>query len=648
MEAQRLHLGTGADCSSHAEQLHLPMHPTFVQLLQIWRDAGNALCDLQHPIIQLPLWPRAVGEAVVDRLRAGDGIAGQHHFHRAAHAHQMREELIVRRAHAADHRIAYLCVVSDVNQIAGRGELGAAGQAIAVHLGDDRLRKIPHAKETLDHMPCPAAVAAGRVKRTVFLIVCLEIIARREAAAGATNDGDANVRINVILLQRRVHLAAERIVERVSCLWSIERNARHAVRRLIDNDVLIFGHRFPLAVCIFTIFIMPDQRVLHRAWRLILSASVGAKRGKPVFQSGIIGAFMTVGAVRRRCHRLLPGCLALTALLLTSSCSTVQFYGQAVTGQLSILMKRKPLEDVIADPATPAAVRDKLMLAQEIRVFAEELGLPVDGAYSTYADLGRDFVVWNVFVAPEFSVRLESHCFPVAGCVTYRGYFSGEDAARVASQAQDDGKDVYVGRVAAYSTLGWFDDPVLNTFVRRSDIRFAALLFHELAHRAVYVKGDTTFNESFATAVERGALRRWLEHRGDSEAYAAWLDAERREQEVIAMIVSAREALSEVYDTGMSREDMLAAKAAVLGQLRADYAALGEGYPFAAWMALPLNNAMLGTVSAYNAWVPAFLSMLEEAGSLEDFIADVDALADLPRDARDAALASRASSRQPL
>ena len=340
------------------------------------------------------------------------------------------------------------------------------------------------------------------------------------------------------------------------------------------------------------------------------------------------------------------GFLALL-LLSASGCSTVQFYGQAVSGQVSLLLKRRPLEKVIDDPATPSAVRAKLLLAQEVRTFAEaELGLPVGNAYATYADIGRDFVVWNVFVAPEFSVQLESHCFPVAGCVTYRGYFSEAAASRVAESEENAGNDVYVGRVAAYSTLGWFNDPILNTFVRRSDARFAALLFHELAHRALYVKGDTTFNESFATAVERAALKQWLETKGDEDQFGRYLEGDARRREVVSMIVAARESLKETYARDLPPEAMRREKQAVLESLQAAYAGLGEGYPFAAWMTGPLNNARLGTVSEYNTWVPAFMTMLEASGDIRSFIEEVKVLAEKSKAERDAYLASQASLQQ--
>lgn len=353
----------------------------------------------------------------------------------------------------------------------------------------------------------------------------------------------------------------------------------------------------------------------------------------------------------RRVARAISPVFVLLVLLAASGCSSVAYYGQAVSGQLSLLMKRRPIADVISDPATPAEVRDKLLLTLDIRRFASELGLPVGDSYATYADLGRTFVVWNVFAAPEFSVRLESHCFPIAGCVTYRGYFSEAAARQAADDARREGFEVYLGGVAAYSTLGWFDDPVLNTFIARSDARFAGLLFHELAHKAVYVKGDTTFNESFATTVERAALARWLSARGDETGYARYLAAEAQRQAVVSLIIGAREELDALYQSGLPADDMRHAKQRVFDDLRTRYAALGEGYPYAAWMAGELNNAKLGTVAEYHGWVPAFTVLLADSGGeMDTFLERVEALARLDKAARDArlsALSSRAAAPPP-
>lgn len=204
------------------------------------------------------------------------------------------------------------------------------------------------------------------------------------------------------------------------------------------------------------------------------------------------------------------GKLILVALFCTTlvACESISYYSQAVNGQLFLLRHRQDIQDLIDDAATPVELGDKLAVVLSIREFAEQsLGLPVQGNFATYVDLQRQFVVWNVFATPEFSMGPVTWCYPIAGCVSYRGYFDESDARTFADKTRQDGFDVYVGGVAAYSTLGWFDDSLLNTVIGREDYQLASLIFHELAHQQVYVKGDTDFNESFATAVEREGLR---------------------------------------------------------------------------------------------------------------------------------------------
>lgn len=335
----------------------------------------------------------------------------------------------------------------------------------------------------------------------------------------------------------------------------------------------------------------------------------------------------------------------LVALVVASSgCSTVSYYTQAVVGQMSLLAKRRPIERVIEDPETPADVRAKLSLAREITRFARtELHLPVDGSYSSYADIGRSSVVWNVFAAPEFSLEPESFCYPIAGCVSYRGFFAETAARDFARSLQEDGLDVYVGGVAAYSTLGWFNDPILNTFVTRSDARLAALLFHELAHKVVYIPGDTAFNEGFATTVEHHGLERWLIRRDMPEVYEAWLLQERSDQAVIELIGKTRLALEAIYASDRSTDDMRAEKASAIEELRQGFEELksegGDYSRFERWINADINNAKLGTIATYNDWVPAFSRMFAD---LEyDFArlnARVRELAKLDKSDRDRAL----------
>jgi predicted aminopeptidase len=342
--------------------------------------------------------------------------------------------------------------------------------------------------------------------------------------------------------------------------------------------------------------------------------------------------------------------MLIFALAMTGGCSTLGYYTQAVMGQMAILTHRRPIDRVLADPATDDAIRHKLGVSRDVCSFArEELGLPVGDTYSDYVDVGRPYVVWNVFAAPEFSLSLESFCYPIAGCVTYRGFFSEKDARAFAEKMAAKGNDVFVGGVAAYSTLGWFDDPVLNTFLTRSDEKLAALLFHELAHKAVYVPGDTAFNESFATAVERAALRRWFAARAEPEAFAEYLARDAREQQVVRLIKATNERLAVLYEQDLPADVMRAQKRAAIDDLRARYAALRESWgdhdEFKYWMETDINNAKLGTVATYNDWVDSFMALLaQQDGSLPAFIDKVRELGELGKDERDRRLASLATS----
>ena len=233
--------------------------------------------------------------------------------------------------------------------------------------------------------------------------------------------------------------------------------------------------------------------------------------------------------------------LALVAAALLQGCETLGYYAQAVSGQFGLLARARPVEQWLGESATPSPLRAKLETALAIRDYASrELGLPDNASYRRYADLGRPFAVWNVIAAPEFSTKPLQSCFPVAGCVSYRGFFAREDAERHAAGLRATGSDVHVYGVPAYSTLGWFDDPLLSTFIRYPDTELARLVFHELAHQVVYARDDTTFNESFAVAVEETGVRRWLAAAGREAQLAGFVEAQRRKAAFIALIEAAR------------------------------------------------------------------------------------------------------------
>jgi predicted aminopeptidase len=335
--------------------------------------------------------------------------------------------------------------------------------------------------------------------------------------------------------------------------------------------------------------------------------------------------------------------------LLIGGCSALGYYRQAVSGQLYILTHRQKIDAMLQDPATDPQLRVRLDEIAAIRRFAaDELGLPLESQFSTYVDLGRPYVVWNVFAAEEFSVQPRSWCYPVAGCVSYRGYFDEASARAFAKGLREqEGLDVYVGGVAAYSTLGWFSDPVLNTVLNRREHQLAALVFHELAHQVAYAKGDTEFNESFATAVEREGQRRWLQARADEatrrelqESIASEL---RRQEQFVALVKRTVSDLDVIYRSGRDVDAMRTAKMARLERMRADYALLKEewgGYAgYDNWFAAGLNNAQLATVSTYNGLEPAFTALLaQEKGDLRAFYARARELARRPGSERRATL----------
>jgi predicted aminopeptidase len=332
--------------------------------------------------------------------------------------------------------------------------------------------------------------------------------------------------------------------------------------------------------------------------------------------------------------------LAISAAVL-SSCS-LPFYWQAANGQLQLLRAREPIESVLADPDTAPEVRGALEDVERIRAFAtSQLMLPDNGSYESYADLGRDYVVWNVVAAEEFSTVPERWCFPFAGCVAYRGFFDRENAEAFEARMQKRGLDTYSGGSDAYSTLGYFADPVLNTMLDSSIEEIAAILIHELAHQRIYIKGDSELSEAFASTVEEHGTRLWLQ---DTEATAALerYEARLRARAVFAeLIASQQRRLADIYARPVTESEKRAAKAQAFSQLREEYSAarnagdLPSGYD--GWFAQDLNNASLAAVATYRRWVPALRARLQLRG-LEAFYDDVEALAALDPVQRDQTL----------
>ncbi len=284
-----------------------------------------------------------------------------------------------------------------------------------------------------------------------------------------------------------------------------------------------------------------------------------------------------------------------------------------------------------------------------IRNFASrELHLPDNGSYRRYADIGRRFVLWNVFAAPEFSLEPIESCFPIAGCVAYRGYYKEADAQARARELRSRGYDVYVLGVPAYSTLGWFDDPVLSTFVYYPDAELARLLFHELAHQVAYAKGDTVFNESFAVSVEEEGVRRWLAANGTKEQRAAFAQSQERRRQFLALISACREKLSALYEKPVAEGEKRAEKARIFASMLDGYHALRDSWGgFAGYdrfFPQEANNALLVSVIAYTDRVPAFRALLaKDRGDLQAFYADVKQLVRLSKSEREQKLAALAA-----
>lgn len=328
-------------------------------------------------------------------------------------------------------------------------------------------------------------------------------------------------------------------------------------------------------------------------------------------------------------------------------------------GQFEIFAKRQKIEKLLASEETRPRLKEKLQLVMDLREFAEkELHLEPDGHYTCYADLGRRYVVWNVYAAPEFSLEPKKWWYPVVGNLKYRGFFSERDASEYGANLAREGYDVFVGGVDAYSTLGWFKDPVLNTFIHHDESDLAELLFHELAHQRVFASGDTDFNEAFATTVGEEGARRWMAKHGDDATRADYAAGLKRKDQFVALIMRAREQLRTVYGVESAHDRRAKAapgseplvamkrqrKEAVLADLRSDYERLKvawggyDGYD--RWFSRSLNNAQLNTVATYYHLVPAFSFLLNEnKGNLEKFYADCRVLAEKPKDERKVELA---------
>jgi len=347
-------------------------------------------------------------------------------------------------------------------------------------------------------------------------------------------------------------------------------------------------------------------------------------------------------------RKFLVGFSLLVVVVVVSGCKTISFYAQAIRGQYQILAHDQPIEKLIADPKTPEHLRSRFELVEGMRKFAQkELQLPVDGHYRKYVDLRRPYAVWNVEAAPEFSMQPRTWWYPVVGSLEYRGYFFEPYATNYAGYLRRKGYDVTVGGVEAYSTLGWFKDPLLNTFLFNSDPELAETIFHELAHQRVFAKGDTDFNEAFATTVGEEGARRWLKANGDTAGLEKYLAHIRRNEDFVHLVLKARRQLEDLFGDerteegrvkatkakeDVPREQLRQAKERIYTEFKQEFLALKQGWggdtEFDWWVTHPINNAHLNSVAAYYDLVPAFERLLAaNRGDLKKFYEAADRLA---------------------
>lgn len=321
-------------------------------------------------------------------------------------------------------------------------------------------------------------------------------------------------------------------------------------------------------------------------------------------------------------------------------CADLSYYLHSVNGQLSIMHKSQDIEDLLADKAIQQKLKDRLRLVDDIRQFAfEQLSLPESDSYTQYADLKRPYVLKNLFASEEFSTALHRWCYPVIGCAGYRGYFDEVRLQREKDLLIEQGKEVYVANVAAYSTLGWFDDPVLNTFIYRQEHRLVGLIVHELAHQQLYIDDDSEFNESFATAVQQTAVEKWLFERKQFAQLSSYKQNLENRKTVIGLIEDTRSSLQQLYEKEMNQDEKRRQKQHIILKLQLDYEQATSGFKggdgFKYWFKGDLNNAKLASVSTYHSHVDAFRHLLKYyKNDYSVFYQQVEKLSRMPKKER--------------
>lgn len=338
------------------------------------------------------------------------------------------------------------------------------------------------------------------------------------------------------------------------------------------------------------------------------------------------------------------GILAVVgAAVLLSAAVAGSYYFQAIAGHARLMLAGTPIEQVVRRPGTDERLRERLRLVQEIRAFAtNELGLPDNESYREYAALDRDHLVWSVTAVPEFALTPRQWCYPVIGCQSYRSYFDEGRARRLGNELEQQGYDVAVRGVGAYSTLGWFTDPVTDIMLRRSDPELAETIFHELAHQQVHVRGDTMFNESYATFVGEQGVREWLRARGDDDLLARRRTHRDRVRTFNGLLQDKRGELAALYDSRLPPEEMRAHKNRIMASIRTEFnqrlLSMDPGMAYLdAWFDRPVTNARLASIAAYRHWIAAFDELFREHdGDWSAFHAIVEEIAGLPPATRSA------------
>jgi len=336
--------------------------------------------------------------------------------------------------------------------------------------------------------------------------------------------------------------------------------------------------------------------------------------------------------------------ISIPLLLLLSGCADTGYYWHNANGHLAVMNQRTDIDELLADDQLDAELRQRLRLVQEIRSFSiERLDLPANDSYASYVELDQPWVVQNIFAAPEFSTRLYEWCYPVIGCASYRGYYDQARMLAYSDELKSEGFEVYIGKVSAYSTLGWFDDPVLSSFINWPDYRLAGLLFHELTHQRIYIDNDTTFNESLASAVQQVGTKLWLKSRNEIDQLDRLAGWSRYRDEVIALIGSTRERLSKIYASDSDDADKRERKAEIFTEARDAHAEIAARHQIKAgfkhWFAGELNNAKIGSVAAYNSLAPAFINMIRAYKlDFSKFYEYAEDVGDLEKSARDSCL----------